>query len=155
MPTESLPCWDDQSVTWTRWKAAIVSAGKKRVYASLAPILLDLSKRVTDANHTSLDKSLSMRPSERRRIVVEAIKEVAGGISGPTAARILSAPGDFTRGVSGTTLPALGASVALIEAMCASHNFERPLRSCLIQLSSVDRTLVEQFRRALSLFVRG
>jgi hypothetical protein len=125
-------------------------AGKAPVYESLAPVLLELSKRITDADHTASDKSRSLPPSERWRLVVAAINELRDAAPGPAAARVCSAPGDFTLGVSGTSSPVLGASVALVEAICATRKFEQHVHGCLIHLSMIDRELVEPLRKALS-----
>ena len=151
MPAEALPLWNDEARTWKLWKAALKRAGKGGVYASLAPILLTLlSTRIADRDHTVLDKSRSMPPTERKRVVIAAINELRLGESGPAADQVCSGPADFTLGVTGTTSSVLGACVALIEAMCAPRNFEQHVYGCLIHLTMIDRELVEPLRQTLS-----
>ena len=150
MRSEPLPNWDHEAGTWKLWKAALKRAGKARVYASLAPVLLDLSKRITNANHTAADKSRSMLPSERKHLVVAAMNELRDGAPGPAAIRVCSAPGEFTLGVSGLTWPILGASVALIEAMSAPRKFEQHVYGCLIHLRMIDPELLEPLRQTLN-----
>lgn len=150
MRTDPLRPWNWEDPTRKLWKAALKRAGKRPVRETLAPVLLALSGRITDADHSASDKSHSMQPSERWRVVVSAINELREGPPGPAAAQVSSAPGRFTLGVSGNTSLILDASVAFIEAMCASRHFEQHVLGCLLFLNMLDRELTEPLRQALS-----
>lgn len=139
-----LPPWDaDQRVLRT-WKRAIGAAGKSRVLAVIAPVVIEaldeiLSSDIGDPQH----RERFGDPRERADAAASAIELLRRG--GASAEVNVPEP-------TGMTAPAMGrmnAAARLARAVQDKSKFERTVMDCLHSLWSVRPDLVDRVRAEL------
>jgi len=147
---DELPPWSSTDpVVRKAWRQAIRSSGKADVISLLAPRIRVLAARICNEDHTAQDRSASMKPSDRKVVMLEALDEIAAQRPGESAIAVCKQPGRFTLGVAGDSGHVLGACVSFIEAVCAPHSFEQKVLASLSHLNRVDRDSVDAVGRQL------
>jgi hypothetical protein len=148
MVAQQLPDWDtlhSDKQSYRQWKRAIQHAGKRQSFSLLEPHIRRLSSKVRNRQHTAYDKSKSMPPTERRRILLAALDVIAADTELTDATRIANTSADFTLGISGVGSYVIFAGVLLVEAMLASTNFEQKIMGSLTMLHAVDKDIVQAY----------
>lgn len=152
MAAQHLPNWDtlhSDKQSYRQWKRLIQHAGKRLSFSLLEPEVRRLSSKIRNRQHTAYDKSKSMPPTERRRILLAALDEIAQDIELKNATLIADNSADFTIGISGIGSCVILAGVFLVEAMLASNNFEQKVMGSLIMLYTVEKDIVQTYGLSL------
>lgn len=148
MVAQPLPDWETlytDKESYRQWKRVIQHAGKRQSFSLLEPHIRRLSSKVRNRQHTAYDKSKSIPPTERRRIVLAALDEIATETEPTFAMRIANNAAEFTLGISGVGSYVIFAGVMLVQAMLASKNFEQKVMGTLTMLHAVDKDIVREY----------
>ena len=148
MVVQKLSNWDNlhsDKRNYRQWKRVIQHAGKRKSFSLLEPEVRRLSVRIRNRQHSAYNKSRSMLPTERRRILLAALDEIATDTEFICATRIADNSADFTLGISGVGGYVMIAGVFLVEAMLAPNNFEQKILGSLTLLHAVDKDVVQAY----------
>ena len=77
-------------------------------------------------------------------MLLNALDELSGSQTDVNVKRIVDGPSDFAIGMTGVGQYVMLAGVFLVEAMLRKYKFEQKLIGCLIMLSAINKSLVDE-----------
>ena len=130
-------------------KRQIRSVGKQVSFELLEPEIRALTSKIRNRQLDTSGPPDALRPTERRRILLRALDELARSRKLSHANDIAARSAEFLTGMTGVGARVLLAGVLLAEAMLAAKGFERKVLGGLTILNSIDENIVQRFCAAV------
>jgi hypothetical protein len=146
---ETFKPWDHTNETRAFWKQLVRHAGKQRVFTKLEPEFQKYADRITDAHHSASDKSKSLTPLQRKKILLEALSELKKGNPGESAGKIRANAADYEIGVVGVTANVLSLGVNIVQAVTDEKKFDQSALGAFMFLHMIDPARVNALGKEL------